>query len=141
HGSGRTPARSCRTRTAVSCSPRAPRRRACAWTGSNAPRTLCRSRRWSMPPWPRRRWRISDSRCYTNDHMATFTQVSDLEQILGEETALLRHQCKTIPKDHLHLPGPDSVDRMFAGTDRPTRVLSSLQALINHGRLAGTGYV
>jgi class I fructose-bisphosphate aldolase len=73
--------------------------------------------------------------------MATFTQVSDLEQILGEETALLRHQCKTIPKEHLHLPGPDSVDRMFASTDRPTRVLSSLQALINHGRLAGTGYV
>src|SRR5881397_2992744 len=73
--------------------------------------------------------------------MATFTQVSDLEQILGEETALLRHQCKTIPKEHLHLPGPDAVDRMFASTDRPTRVLSSLQALINHGRLAGTGYV
>jgi class I fructose-bisphosphate aldolase len=26
-------------------------------------------------------------------------------------------------------------------SDRPTRVLSSLQALINHGRLAGTGYL
>src|SRR5437762_14315533 len=74
--------------------------------------------------------------------MATITQVSDLEQILGEETAaLLRHQCKTIPKDQLHLPGPDAVDRMFASTDRPTRVLSSVQALMNHGRLAGTGYV
>src|SRR5207249_3008345 len=26
-------------------------------------------------------------------------------------------------------------------SDRPTRVLTSLQALIDHGRLAGTGYV
>src|SRR5438094_3624769 len=74
--------------------------------------------------------------------MATITQASDLEQILGEETAaLLRHQCKTIPKEQLHLPGPDAVDRMFASTDRPTRVLSSVQAMINHGRLAGTGYL
>src|SRR5437762_10468571 len=74
--------------------------------------------------------------------MATITQVSDLEQILGEETAaLLRHQCKTIPKDQLHLPGPDAVDRMFASTDRPTRVLSSVQALVSHGRLAGTRYL
>ena len=74
--------------------------------------------------------------------MATITQVSDLEQILGEETtALLQHQCKTIPKEQLHLPGPDAVDRMFASTDRPTRVLSSVQALLSHGRLAGTGYL
>src|SRR5437764_3504644 len=74
--------------------------------------------------------------------MATITQASDLEQILGEETAaLLRHQCKTIPKEQLHLPGPDAVDRMFASTDRPTRVLRSVQAMINHGRLAGTGYL
>ena len=73
--------------------------------------------------------------------MTTSTQVSDLEQILGEDAALLRHQCRTIPKEHLHLPGPDAVDRMYASTDRPTRVLGSLQALLNHGRLAGTGYL
>jgi class I fructose-bisphosphate aldolase len=30
---------------------------------------------------------------------------------------------------------------MFASTDRPTRVLSSVQALLSHGRLAGTGYL
>ena len=55
--------------------------------------------------------------------------------------ALLEHQCRTIPKESLHLPGPDSVDRLFALSDRPTRVLSSLQALLNGGRLGGTGYV
>jgi class I fructose-bisphosphate aldolase len=38
-------------------------------------------------------------------------------------------------------PGPDYVDRVYALSDRPTRVLRSLQSLIGTGRLAGTGYV
>jgi class I fructose-bisphosphate aldolase len=67
---------------------------------------------------------------------------ANLEQILGEDAdTLLHHQCKTIPKESLHLPGPDFVERIFVGTDRPIRVLGSLQALANHGRLGGTGYV
>src|SRR5437764_3425202 len=67
---------------------------------------------------------------------------SNLEQILGEDAAsLLRHQCKTIPRESIHLSGPDYVERIYAPSDRPTRVLGSLQALINHGRLAGTGYL
>ena len=67
---------------------------------------------------------------------------SKLEQILGEDAApLLRHQCKTVPKENLHLPGPDYVERIYGASDRPARVLSSLQSLIDHGRLAGTGYV
>jgi class I fructose-bisphosphate aldolase len=67
---------------------------------------------------------------------------SKLEQILGEDAApLLHHQCKTIPKEHIHLPGPDYVERIYTASDRPVRVLGSLQSLINHGRLAGTGYV
>jgi class I fructose-bisphosphate aldolase len=68
--------------------------------------------------------------------------MSQIEQILGEDAgALLNHQCKTIPRESLHLPGADYVDRICAGSDRPTRVLGSLQALFDHGRLAGTGYV
>ena len=67
---------------------------------------------------------------------------SKLEEILGADAAgLLEHQCKTIPKENLHLPGPDYVDRAHAASDRPTRVLSSLQSLLDHGRLGGTGYV
>src|SRR5438552_2536291 len=74
--------------------------------------------------------------------MSTIAQIAEREAVLGDEaSALLQHQCKTIPKESLHLPGPDFVDRVHAVSDRPTRVLSSLQALINHGRLAGTGYV
>jgi class I fructose-bisphosphate aldolase len=64
-----------------------------------------------------------------------------IESILGDDAALLQHQCKTIPRDQLHLPGPDFVDRVFAPTDRSPRVLGALQQLFNTGRLGGTGYV
>jgi class I fructose-bisphosphate aldolase len=64
-----------------------------------------------------------------------------LESLLGDEKALLSHQCKTISKGDLHLPGPDFVDRIFALSDRSPRVLRSLQSLFDTGRLAGTGYV
>jgi fructose-bisphosphate aldolase, class I len=67
---------------------------------------------------------------------------SKIEEILGDEAAgLLQYQSKTIPKEMLHLPGPDYVERIYSLSDRPTRVLGSLQSLLNHGRLAGTGYV
>src|SRR5438105_7869015 len=75
--------------------------------------------------------------------MATATSPDTrIEEILGDEaSALLQHQCKTISKDLLHLPGPDYVDRAHGPSDRPTPVLKSLQALLDHGRLAGTGYL
>ncbi len=64
-----------------------------------------------------------------------------IQEILGSEAdGLLSHQCK-ISKDLLHLPGADFVDRVFIGSDRPTRAIVSLQQLFNNGRLAGTGYV
>lgn len=66
----------------------------------------------------------------------------EIENLLGEEgQALLRHECKTIAKDSLHLPGPDFVDRVWVASDRPTAVLRNLQQLFNTGRLARTGYV
>jgi class I fructose-bisphosphate aldolase len=67
--------------------------------------------------------------------------LSRIQEILDKESNLLEHQCKTIPKESLHLPGPDFVERIFTQSDRPTRVLTSLQALLNGGRLGGTGYV
>ncbi len=67
---------------------------------------------------------------------------SNIEKQLGAKAKdLLAHVCKTVPKERLHIPGPDWVDRMFAPSDRNPRVLRSLQALIDHGRLAGTGYL
>src|SRR5467141_3967159 len=74
--------------------------------------------------------------------MGTIGIASKLEEILGNDAAaLLQHQCKTIPKESLHLPGPEYVERISTRSDSPARVLTSLQALLDHGRLAATGYV
>ena len=67
--------------------------------------------------------------------------IERIRELLGEESHLLEHECKTISKDRLHVPGPDFVDRVVTATDRPGPVLRNLQALFGHGRLAGTGYV
>src|SRR6186713_3114888 len=67
--------------------------------------------------------------------------LEQIEAALGNDKALLDHQCKTIAKEDLHLPGPDFVDRIFAVSDRSPRVLGALQSVLNTGRLAGTGYV
>jgi len=68
--------------------------------------------------------------------------IDQIQELLGAEArALLEHRCEGISRDTLHLPGPDFVDRVHAGSDRPVRVLGNLQRLLSHGRLAGTGYV
>ena len=76
--------------------------------------------------------------------MATVTRGSleKIEEALGEDARdLLEHVCQTVPKEQLHLPGPDFVDRVWKDSDRPTRVLRSLQSMFEHGRLGGTGYL
>jgi class I fructose-bisphosphate aldolase len=73
---------------------------------------------------------------------ATATSLTTLESILGDDAKdLLEHTSTTVPKSQLHLPGPDFVERIWIGSDRPTRVLRSLQSLFDHGRLGGTGYL
>ena len=68
--------------------------------------------------------------------------IGNIEKILGDEAeSLFSHQCKTISKDLLHLPGPDFIDRVLISSDRSPNVLRNLSSLFNHGRLAGTGYV
>ncbi len=70
------------------------------------------------------------------------SSVKKIEELLGNEAGdLLNHKCNTIPREHLHLPGPDFVDRVFAGSDRSPQVLRSLQALFAHGRLGNSGYL
>ena len=68
--------------------------------------------------------------------------MTNIVQLLGDEAEyLLNHRCTGIPKESLHLPGADYVDRVVAIKDRKTAVLRSLQALYGHGRLADTGYL
>lgn len=65
-----------------------------------------------------------------------------INDLLGDKADdLLGHQCRTIPKENLHLPGPDVVDRIYVPSDRNPRVLCNLARIFNHGRLAGTGYL
>lgn len=64
-----------------------------------------------------------------------------LEELLGDDASLLTHECRTIPSEDLHLPGPDFVDRIWADSDRNPQTLGKLNWLANSGRLAGTGYV
>ncbi|GIU82560.1 MAG: class I fructose-bisphosphate aldolase [Acidobacteria bacterium] len=65
-----------------------------------------------------------------------------VEELLGSEAeSLLKHVSKTIPKENLHLPGSDFVDRVWALSDRSPSVLRSLQTLFDNGRLRGTGYL
>ena len=66
---------------------------------------------------------------------------STADYLGNEANDLLHHECKTIDKEHLSLPGPDFIERVFVGSDRNNRVLGSLQRLFSHGRLAGTGYL
>src|SRR5215472_4908746 len=69
-------------------------------------------------------------------------KIEKIEEVLGDLAKdLLEHRCETIPKEQLHLPGGDFVNRVWKDSDRPTRVLSSIQALLSHGRLARTGYL
>jgi class I fructose-bisphosphate aldolase len=67
---------------------------------------------------------------------------SKIQQLLGDDSqTLLNHVSKTIPKEGVHLPGPDFVDRVWSSSDRTPAVLRSLQTLAGNGRLAGTGYL
>ncbi len=64
-----------------------------------------------------------------------------IQELLGNEAdSLLNYKAK-FPKEQLHLPGPDFVDRIFSQSDRNINVLKNLQWIFMSGRLSGTGYV
>jgi fructose-bisphosphate aldolase, class I len=74
--------------------------------------------------------------------MPVMTEVSNIEKALGDKAKFyLEHTCKGIPKNTIHAPGPDFVDRIVSSSDRSPRVMRSIQTILNHGRLGGTGYV
>lgn len=68
--------------------------------------------------------------------------ISGIEELLGDDAdKLLNHTCTTIPKEKLHLPSSSYVDDVWYHSDRNNRVLGNLEWMLNHGRLAGTGYL
>src|SRR5215831_8281976 len=65
-----------------------------------------------------------------------------ITDLLGDQAKdLLTHKCNTFPKDQLHLPSPDFVDKVFGQSNRNPQVLRNLQAMYDHGRLANSGYL
>jgi class I fructose-bisphosphate aldolase len=64
-----------------------------------------------------------------------------IQELLGKDEGLLSHKSTTIPKETLHLPGPDFIDRVFADNDRTPTVARNFQHMMDHGRLGGTGYL
>jgi len=67
---------------------------------------------------------------------------ANIPELLGNEADyLLNYTAKAIPKEMLHLPGTDFVDRVMLPSDRRPTVLRNMQTLYNHGRLGGTGYL
>lgn len=63
-------------------------------------------------------------------------------ELLGNEAeSLLNHECKTISKNDIFLPNPNHVDEIWRASNRSNQTLKSLQSILDHGRLGGTGYV
>lgn len=74
--------------------------------------------------------------------MSAINTASRTIDLLGDQADnYLNHKCTTIDKGLLHQPGPNFVDDCFAVSNRSNQVLKNLQAIYDHGRLGGTGYV
>ena len=74
--------------------------------------------------------------------MSKSAGINRISELLGDSAGYyLEHKCGTVPKEQLHLPGSDFVDRVWVASDRPAPVLRSIQGLFNQGRLRGTGYL
>ncbi len=74
--------------------------------------------------------------------MATTTETRSVTELLGDEAEeLLTYRCTGISTEHLHLPGPDFIERVMLDTDRNIATVRNLRSMFDHGRLAGTGYL
>ena len=63
-------------------------------------------------------------------------------ELLGDQAnSLLNHECKTVTKDQITCPGPNHLDSVWRLSNRNNQALKSLNNILTHGRLGGTGYV
>jgi class I fructose-bisphosphate aldolase len=68
--------------------------------------------------------------------------LKDIQELLADKADyLLNFNNPKISKEQLKLPSSSFVDDIFAQSDRNNRVLSSLQWILNNGRLGRTGYL
>jgi fructose-bisphosphate aldolase, class I len=64
-----------------------------------------------------------------------------ITELLGERAEyLLNHKCTTIDNSTIHLPSSNHVETQWINSNRNNQVLRSIQQLLDHGRLADTGF-
>jgi class I fructose-bisphosphate aldolase len=65
-----------------------------------------------------------------------------IQELLGDQAEYyLNHTCKGIDKSTLHLPSANAIDEVWSASNRNLQTIRSINALMNNGRLANTGYV
>jgi fructose-bisphosphate aldolase, class I len=112
-------------------------RRAAGMAASAVPRGGIRA--WRVPS---RRATRAREHARPSGSMSPMSTSTDIHALLGADAdALLGHTAKAFPAEHLTLPGPDYLDRVFTDSDRNPTVLRNLGTMFNHGRLGGTGYL
>jgi class I fructose-bisphosphate aldolase len=67
--------------------------------------------------------------------------IDKIKEYLGADADDLLNHKAVFSSEHLHVPGPDFIDRILLQSDRSPNVLRNLQSLFDHGRLGGSGYV
>jgi class I fructose-bisphosphate aldolase len=67
--------------------------------------------------------------------------LAKIAELLGDQSDSLLSFKPKVSKESLHLPGPEYVSEIYGLSDRTPRVLRSLEQMLDHGRLKGTGYL
>lgn len=68
--------------------------------------------------------------------------LNKIHELLGDKASYyLDHTCNTISKDSIYVPSADHLDTVWTQSNRNVQTVRSINTIMNHGRLAGTGYV
>ncbi len=68
--------------------------------------------------------------------------VNKIHELLGDKAEYyLGHTCHTIHKSSIHCPSPNHLDTVWLQSNRNIQTIRSINAIMGHGRLAGSGYV
>lgn len=68
--------------------------------------------------------------------------LNKIQELLGDKSEYyLGHTCTTIDKSSLHLPSSSHLDTVWTQSNRNIQTLRSLNTIMGHGRLGGSGYV
>ena len=65
-----------------------------------------------------------------------------IQELLGNQAEYyLNHTCTTIDKSTIHQPSGSHLDDVWLSSNRNIQTIRSINSILNHGRLSGSGYV